>query len=84
MAMTWDMVTSGSTAGTVIRPPRYTETEDDATRVRVWLRLATPRGEYALDVRQGLDHRRMLDPDTTDAERAALVRAEDIRDPGVP
>lgn len=83
MAMTWDMHTSGPNAGQLLRPLAYTQTEDDATRVRVYLRLATQLGEYLLRMSEGLDHRRMLAPDATDAERAADVRAVVLGDPGV-
>lgn len=71
---TWDMYTSGPLKGQLIRPPTYTATADDATRVKVYLKLATPLGAYLYAVEDGLDHARMLDPRTTDAERAALVR----------
>lgn len=72
--MTWDMWTSGENAGQVKRPLAYTETEDDATRVDVYLQLATPSGKYLYNTDEGLDHERILDPTTTDEERGALVR----------
>ena len=83
MAATWDMITSGPERGTVIRPPVYTTTEEDATRVRVYLQLATPLGEYLFDTTQGLDFARMLSPLASDAERVAYARAVVLADPGV-
>lgn len=83
MAATWDMLTSGPDRGTVLRPPTYTVTEEDATRVRVYLQLATPLGSYLLDTSQGLDHERMLSPLASNAERSAYVRAVVLADPGV-
>jgi len=73
--MTWDMVTAGPEAGTLIRPLVYTETEDEATRVKLWVQLATLLGSYLLATNEGLDHRRMLLSEVDDDERAALVRA---------
>lgn len=70
---TLDMYTSGNNAGQVKRPLVYTTTEDDATRVKIYLQLATPLGEYLLDTDEGLDHELILTTDS-DEERAALVR----------
>lgn len=72
--MTLDMYTIGANAGQVIRPLQYTTTEDDATRVKVYLQLATPFGKYVYDTDEGLDYDRILDPMTSDEERGALVR----------
>lgn len=74
MAMTWDMYTSGPYVGQVKRPLRYTETEDDACRVRVYCQLATSFGKYVFNTEEGLDYERILDPTATDAERGAMVR----------
>jgi len=71
--LTWDMVTSGATAGTVIAPPTYTTSEDEATRVQVYLSLATDLGTMLLRTSDGLDHERLLLPTTTDIEREQLV-----------
>jgi len=83
MAMTWDMVTSGPDRGKLISPLRYTTTEEDATRVRVYLSLATPLGSYVFGNEDGLNHERMLAADATDAERSAYVRDVVLDDPGV-
>jgi hypothetical protein len=83
MAMTWDMITSGPNAGEIIRPPVYTTTEADATRVRVFLSLATVLGSYVFDLEDGLPVERMLAPDASDAERSSYVRDLVLRDPGV-
>jgi hypothetical protein len=78
--MTFDMYTSGENAGEVIRPLQYTTTEDDATRVKVYLQLATPFGKYVYDTDEGLDYDRILDPTTSDDERGALVRDVVLQD----
>lgn len=78
--MTFDMYTSGPNAGAVIRPLQYTTTEDDATRVKVYLQLATPFGKYVYDTEEGLDYERILDPTTSDDERGALVRDVVLQD----
>ncbi len=71
--LTWDMITSGPEAGTVIAPPTYTADEDQATRVQVYLSLATDLGTWLLDTSEGLDHERMMLSTTSDVERVQLV-----------
>lgn len=83
MAMTWDMHTSGLDVGKLVQPLRYTTTEADATRVRVFLDLSTKLGSWTLNVNRGLDYERMLSPTASDAERAAYVRDLVLDDPGV-
>ncbi len=73
--MTWDMWTSGDDVGQIKRPLAYTTDEDEATRVKVYLQLATSFGKYVFDTDEGLDYFRILDPNCSDDERAALVRA---------
>ncbi len=80
---TWDMHTSGDDSGQVKRPLVYTATDDDATRVKVYLRLATELGTHKLRMREGLDRERILDANTTDAERGAIVAALVFEDPRV-
>lgn len=63
----------GTPPGQVFSPMRYTSTTRDMIRVSVWLVLATIAGAYQLDVTQGLDVLAMLDGNTSEAERAALV-----------
>ncbi len=70
---TWDMITSGPDAGTVIHPPTYTTTEDQATRVQVYLSITTELGSWRLDTSEGLDHERILQPTTSDREREQLL-----------
>lgn len=72
--MTWDMTTSGPDAGKLTRPLAYTIDEDQATRVKVFLQLATPLGTNRYKDKDGLDHARILDSTTSDAERGELVR----------
>src|SRR5690242_8835674 len=81
--MTWDMYTSGENAGQLIRPLQYTETEDDAIRVKVYLKLATPFGKYVYNTDDGLDYDRILDPKTSNDERGALVRDVVLAEEGV-
>jgi hypothetical protein len=81
--MTWDMYTSGDDAGQLIRPLQYTTSEADATRVRIYLKLATPLGQWKFDVLDGIDHALMLAPDTSDEYRIAIVRDIVLNDPGV-
>lgn len=70
----WDMHTSGPLAGQVKQPLAYTTTEEGSIRVQVYLDLATEFGEWALNETRGLAARRMIDPEASDEERAALVR----------
>lgn len=83
MTATWDMITSGDSAGQLIRPLQYTATDDDATRVRVYLKLATPLGSYKLSTDEGLDYATILSPLSSDEYRAALVREIVLADDGV-
>lgn len=71
---TFDMITNGEGAGELVRPLAYTTTDDDATRVKVYLQLATPAGKYLYQTDEGLDFDRILDPTCGDEERGALVR----------
>ena len=79
----WDMITEGDDAGQLLRPLTYTTTAENATRVRVWLKLATPLGAYKLGPSEGLDIERLLQPDTPNAERVAYVRELVLADEGV-
>jgi hypothetical protein len=72
--MTLDMYTTGANAGELVRPLAYTTDDDNATRVEVYLQLATPFGKYVFNTDEGLDYDRILDPNTSDEERGALVR----------
>jgi hypothetical protein len=71
---TFDMITSGEGTGELVRPLAYTTTEDDATRVKVYLQLATPFETYLYKTDEGLDIERILEPSCSDEERGALVR----------
>jgi hypothetical protein len=83
MPATWDMHTSGDSAGQLIRPLQYTATEADATRVRLYLMLSTNLGTWRFDTEVGLDYSRIFDPLTSDNERTALVRDIVLDDPGI-
>lgn len=80
---TFDMITSGDEAGTIVRPLTYTTTDDDATRVAVFCQLSTPVTKYLYATDEGLDIERILDPNTTDEERGALVRDVVLSNPRV-
>jgi len=68
----WDIDTDADPPA-LVHPLVYV-TGSEAVRVRVWMKLATPLGGNALDTKDGLDHRRLMQPDTSDAERSAMVR----------
>ena len=70
----YDMHTDGPLVGQVKQPMRYTETQERSTIVQMWEDLATPLGSWAQNLLRGLNFQRMLDPEATDEERAALVR----------
>lgn len=73
----------GAEPGQAFIPPRYTTTRADEIRVGVFLLLATRRTTYAFDTREGLDYEELLDPSTSDAERAANVAEVVASFPGV-
>lgn len=73
----------GTPPGEAFQPPRYTTTRADEIRVGVWMQLATRQGSYRLDLADGLDFQEILDPATSDAERAANVTELILAFPGV-
>ncbi len=88
MQQVYDMNTSGDLDGITPHgrtyiPLRLTETEADTIRVGLFLVLSTQLGSYHLDETLGIDHQLLLDPETTDAERSAIVAEACLKFPGV-
>jgi hypothetical protein len=88
MPQVYDINTSGDTDGITPHgrtyvPLRYTETEADALRVGLFLLLSTQLGSYKLDKKFGLNIHMLLDPETSDAERSAIVAEACMSFPGV-
>lgn len=80
---TSDEPIDGTPPGRVFQPPRYTTTIRDTTRVSLWSLLSTMLGTYVFDTEQGLDGEDILDPTTSDEERAAIVAEVVLGYPGV-
>ncbi len=74
---------NGAEPGQAFIPPRYTTTRADEIRVGVYLQLRTRLGSYRFDLTDGLDYEDLLDPSTSDAERAAQVAEVVSAFPGV-
>jgi hypothetical protein len=84
----YDINTSGETDGITehgrtYSPLRLTDTEADTIRVGLFLVLSTQIGAYHLDETLGLNHELLLDKDTTDGERSAIVAECCLKFPGV-
>ena len=80
---TSDLTVDGTAPGQTFQPTRYTTRQADEIRVGIWTLLSTVQGTYRLDLAQGLDVEEILNPQTSDAERSALVAEIVLGFPGV-
>lgn len=80
---TTQTVVDGVQPGQAWAPPRYTTSLVDTVRVNVWSVLMTRERRYKLKQPSGLDWDALLDPLTTNTERATIVRETVLAIPGV-
>lgn len=80
---TSDKAVDGTPPGQTFRPLRYTQRKRDTIRVGVWMLLQTLKNTYRMNLELGLDAELIMDPETSDAERSALVADVVERYPGV-
>ena len=80
---TSDLTVDGTAPGQTFQPTRYTTSQADEIRVGIWLLLSTVQSTYRLDLVQGLDVEEILSPQTSDAERSAIVAEIVLGFPGV-